>query len=94
MPFYVRLIKLTDQGVKDIKNLDKHIATARKILEANGGKLVSAYATLGRYDLVIVVEAPDDKTSAKIASQVASEGILRPESMAAVPLDEFLKSLK
>ena len=90
MPLYIRLIKLT--GVKDIKTGAERLGKARKILEDNGCKLLEVYATLGRYDFVGIIEAPDNKTAAKISALIAALGV-RAETLPAVKGEEFLASL-
>lgn len=64
----------------------------QKVFEANGGKVISSYATLGPYDFVAVVEAPDDATVMKISAQVGAMG-LKAETLPAVPTEAFVQSL-
>jgi uncharacterized protein with GYD domain len=89
MTLYIHLVRLTDEGVKEIGRLKEILAANRRVIEGNGGRVVRAWSTLGRYDLVAVLEAPDDATAMKISAAVAEGGIFRPESLVAVPLEEF-----
>ncbi|MBI4361923.1 MAG: GYD domain-containing protein [Euryarchaeota archaeon] len=63
-------------------------------MEKNGARMVSAYATLGRYDIVAIFEAPDAKTAAKISALIAQKGNFRAETLAAVGMEEFIQSVK
>jgi uncharacterized protein with GYD domain len=94
MATYVRLAKLTDHGVKNIDKFGDMLVEARKVFEKNGCKILSAYSTLGRYDLVAVIEAPDEKTIMKVSTLVAKGGNFRAETLPAVSLDEFVKMTK
>ena len=83
MPTYVGLLRYTDQGIKAIKDGPKRRAAAEKAVKAMGGRIVHTYLTLGRYDLVTIVEAPDDETMAKIALVTGSQGFVSTETMRA-----------
>ena len=83
MATYITLLNLTEQGVKTIKDLPARIAAGRQAFEANGGKLIQYYLTMGAQDAVIVFEAPDDETVASIALATAGLGNLRTTSMRA-----------
>ena len=81
MATYISFLSLTEQGVKTIKDLPARIAAGRQAFEANGGKLIQYYLTMGAQDAVIVFEAPDDETVASIALATAGLGNLRTTSM-------------
>lgn len=61
----------------------------RKIIEAAGGKLISAYWTLGRFDAVFTVEWPDEKAAMKSSTQLTD--IASSETMVAIPREEAIK---
>ncbi|MGH7150334.1 MAG: GYD domain-containing protein [Planctomycetota bacterium] len=94
MPTYVRLVRLTEQGLRNASRMDAMLADARKVWEASGVKIVQAFATLGAYDVVAVAEAPDDATMARASALVAAQGNFRAETCPAVPLQEFAQALK
>jgi len=94
MPLYIRLVRLTEQGARNIRSIDRMRAAARDIIERNGGRLVAAYVTLGRYDLIAIVEAPDNQTMARISGLIAAEGNFQAETLPAIPIEEFEKSIK
>jgi len=93
MPRYVRLVRLTEEGVKNVGRLGDVLADARKAFEANGGKVVDAYSTLGRYDFVAIVEAPDNATMMKISALIARTGYIHAETLPVVPSADFTKSV-
>lgn len=90
MSTYIRLIRLTDEGKKVIKEGRSVLEGASQTFEENGGKIVSAWATLGSYDFVAVVEAPDDATMMKISALISSGGVISAETLPAVAMDDFL----
>ena len=94
MPYYILLSKLTDEGWKTIKEKPRRIKEVNKELEAFGVKVISQYAVLGPYDFASIIEAPDNKTIGKVSIELGSRGTVKIISMAAVPIDEFIASLK
>ena len=93
MPRYIRLVHFTEEGVKNLGRLNDILTEFRKVFEANGGKVVDAYSTLGRYDLVAIVEAPDAATMMKISALIARSGYVHAETLPAVPTSDFTKSV-
>ena len=77
MATYITFLNFTEQGVKTIKDLPARIAAGRQAMEANGGKLLQYYLTLGAQDAVVVFELPDDETAAATALAQAGIGNLR-----------------
>jgi len=90
MATYVMLTTLTDEGRKTIKENPKRIKEVNKEVEAMGVKILAQYALLGQYDFINVLEAPDNKTIAKVAITLGSRGTLQTMTLAALPLDEFI----
>jgi uncharacterized protein with GYD domain len=93
MPTYVMLTNLTPEGVRTLKNNPNRVSEVNKEVEQIGAKVVSQYATLGQYDFVTIVEAPDDKTMAKVSVELGSRGTMTSETMAALPSEELAGSL-
>ena len=83
MATYISFLNFTEQGVKTIKDLPTRIAAGRQAFEANGGKLLNYYLTLGAQDAVVVYEFPDDETAASMALAQAGLGNIRTTSMRA-----------
>ena len=93
MPTYLRLVKLTEHGARNAERLGEFMADARKILEKVGGKVVQAWATLGRYDFVAVWEAPDDKTAMVASGMIGTRGFVTAETLPAISSQELVEGL-
>jgi len=87
------LTRLTSDGVKTLKSNPGRVQEVNKEMEQLGVKVQSQWATLGEYDFVSVVEAPDEKTMAKVSVELGSRGTTSNETMAAISAEEFTKSL-
>lgn len=74
---YVLLGNWTDQGVRDVKNTVKRSRAAREAFAAMGVNAREWFFTLGQYDVVLTVEAPDDETLARATLALAMGGNLR-----------------
>lgn len=83
MPMYVGLLNWTDQGVKNVKETTSRAKHAREAFESMGVKMDTLYWTAGRYDLIALLEAPDDKTLSAAILRVASQGAIRSELLRA-----------
>ncbi len=94
MPTYILLSKLTDEGWKTVKERPERIKEVNRELEAMGVKVLSQYATLGEHDFVNIVEAADNKTIAKVSIELGFRGTIRLKTMPAIPIDEFIASVK
>lgn len=92
MPTYVLLSRFTQQGRENIKDSPARIESARKTLESLGGKMRSIHLTLGQYDAVLIVEAPDDEAIARFSISVGAKGNVQIESLRAFDEKQF-KSL-
>ena len=93
MPTYIMLTHLTPDGVKTIKDNPSRVQEVNKEVEQLGVKVVSQWATLGEYDFVSVVEAPDERTMAKLSIEMGSRGTVTNETLTAIEAEEFTKSL-
>src|SRR3954468_18420847 len=93
MPTYIMLSTLSPEGVQTIKNNPQRIREVNHEIEQLGATVKAQWATLGHIDFVNVIEAPDEKTVARISLELASRGTGHYESLAAIPIDEFIASL-
>ena len=89
MPTYISLLRLTQQGIQNIKEAPSRIDAARKAFEAVGAKLKDVYAVTGQYDYVVISEAPDDETAARAGLALGARGNVRSETMRAFTVEEF-----
>ena len=93
MPTFVLLSTLTPEGVQTIKNNPTRIREVNKEVEQLGATVKAQWATLGRYDFVNIVEAPDEQTMARVSLELSSRGTARYETLVAFPIDDFIASL-
>ncbi|MBA2240683.1 MAG: GYD domain-containing protein [Solirubrobacterales bacterium] len=93
MPTYIMLTKLTPDGVKTLKNNPGRVQEVNREVEQLGVKVVSQWATLGAYDFVSVIDAPDHKTMAKLSIEMGSRGSVANETLAAMDAEEFTDTL-
>ncbi len=93
MPTYVSLARYTDQGIRSIKESATRLDAARKAFQAGGGELKQFFLLMGKYDILIVSEGPDDETAGKIALTLASLGNVRTETFRAFTEAEFRKMI-
>lgn len=89
MPTYIQLYRWTDQGIRNVKDSPDRVATAAQALQAMGAELKAIYVTMGQYDLISVIEAPDDETVAKFALALGAVGNVHTETLRAFTQDEF-----
>lgn len=94
MPIYVTLFRSTAEGTKGLKESQRYMEEGEKEIREAGGKLINAYALLGRYDFIYITEFPDQKSALKVLLKTAMKGRVAPENLVAIPLDEFLQAVK
>lgn len=83
MANYVVLASFTDQGIKGIKDTTKRAKGFRDLAKTMGGHIKDIYWTLGRYDVVLTMEAPNDETATAILLKAGSLGNLKSETLRA-----------
>ena len=94
MATYVMLTTLTDEGRKTIKEKPERIKEVNKEVESMGVKILAQYALLGQYDFVNILEAPSNEVVSRVAIELGARGTLQTMTLAAMSLDDFIKSLK
>ena len=88
MPIYITLMKWTSQGMGGIPAWRDRVEEAERAIEQRGGKLLDAFVTLGRYDVVEIFEAPNDETAYQILIEVARHGQVTTETLRAFSREE------
>jgi len=91
MTTYVLLISYAQKGIENIKQSPSRLDRVKGLFKSMGGELKQFYLTLGRYDAVVIAEAPDDETAAKLALTIGSAGNVRTETLRAFTEDEYKK---
>ena len=89
MPTYLMLTNLSAEGVRTLKNNPGRMAEVNKEVEQMGGRVLAQYATLGQYDFVTVIEAPDEKAMAKISVELGSRGTMSSHTLTAMPVADL-----
>ena len=93
MPTYILLTTLTPEGVQTLKNNPARIREVNKEVEQLGATVTAQWATLGQYDFVNVLQAPDEQTIARVSLELGSRGTGRHQTLTAIPIDDFIASL-
>lgn len=94
MPLFIRLARLTEKGLSNVGHFPEIISDARKVMDTHGVKLIHAWCTLGAYDVVAVIDAPDAATAAQVSALIGAQGNFRTETLPAVPVEEFGKVMQ
>lgn len=92
MAVYVMLSTLTDEGAKKIKRKPQRIQEVNAEIEKLGVQVISQYATLGPYDFVNIVEAPDNLAVARVSAELASRGTIKITTLPAMDVEDFVGS--
>jgi uncharacterized protein with GYD domain len=91
MPSFITLLNWTEQGMGKIKASSKRLDAGRKAFKKAGCELKDVYLTMGPYDLVCVIEAPDGETAAKAILSLGAAGNVRTLTLPAFTEDEYRK---
>jgi uncharacterized protein with GYD domain len=88
MPTYVTLINWTDQGVRNFKDSVDRYEAAGEAMSGLGVSFKDVYWTLGPYDIVGILEAPDDESATAALLKVAALGNIRTTTLRGFSADE------
>ena len=91
MPTYIALMRWTEQGIGKVKDSPKRLDSGRKAFKKLGVEIKDTWLTMGRYDLVCVLEARDDESVARALLTLGSQGNVQTETMKAWNEDEYRK---
>jgi uncharacterized protein with GYD domain len=91
MATYIILTRWTQKGIENVKESPDRLDAAQKAFKDMGAELKEFYLVQGQYDMVVVGEAPDDETVAKLALAIGSAGAVRTEALCAFTEDEYRK---
>jgi uncharacterized protein with GYD domain len=91
MPTYIALSTLTDQGVRNMKDLARRLQNADQTFAAMGATLREVYMVMGQYDYVVIAEAPDDETIARVSLAIAGQGNVRTQTVRAFDRSEMMR---
>jgi uncharacterized protein with GYD domain len=91
MATYLILVKYTQKGIENIKQSPSRLDEVKKASKAFGAQIKEFFLVMGRYDIIIVLEAPDAETVAKWALSLGSKGNVSTETLRAFTEDEYRK---
>ena len=89
MQTYITLLNWTQQGIQNVKDSPSRLDKAKAATKAAGGEMKAFYMTLGSYDMVAVIEAPDDAAFAKVMLAITTHGGVRSQTLKAFTEDEY-----
>jgi uncharacterized protein with GYD domain len=84
---------LTPEGIQTLRNYPERVHEVNREIEALGATVVAQWSTMGRYDFVNVIEAPDAATMTRVSVELGARGTGRYETLPALPIDEFIALL-
>ena len=93
MPTFILLTTLTPEGVATLKNNPARIREVNREVEQLGATVKAQWAVLGQYDFINVIEAPDEKTIARVSLELGSRGTAKYETLSAIPIDDFIGAI-
>ena len=93
MATFIMLATLTPEGGQTVKSNPERIREVNREAEALGVKVLEQWATLGEFDFVSVIDAPDERAMMRLSMELGSRGTARYLSYPAIPVDEFIASL-
>ena len=91
MPTFISLLKYTQKGAESIKQVPARIDAARQAAKAVGADIKQIYLVMGRYDVVVISEAADDESAARLALATGIQGNVQSETLRAFTESEFKK---
>ena len=94
MPTYVTLSNFTEQGMKNIKDTAKRAEAFKKAAKEAGITIKELLWTQGQYDVVTVLEAPDEITASALALSVGKLGNITRQTLRAFTAAEMEKILQ
>ena len=94
MVTYMMLMKLTDQGIKNVREAPERYEGAIKAFEKTGGKVIGFWIAIGKYDYVSVGESTSDEAALAFAVALSSLGNVRVESVKLYSREQFTSLIK
>jgi uncharacterized protein with GYD domain len=94
VPLYLMLTTLTEKGVQTLNSNPGRVREVNRDIEELGAKIVHQWVSIGEYDFVNIVEAPNDVTLAKLSVVLGARGSSRIESLPLIEVDDVLAALE
>ena len=83
MPTYIALVNWTDEGIRNVKAMLERTERVEQLAEKHGARLEQTYWTIGPYDIVAILEAPDEESASAFALELGSMGNVRTTTLRA-----------
>ena len=93
MPIYILLSRLSQQGIQTLQSNPERLRQVNQDVAELGATVLHQWATLGEFDFVSVVDAPDIATVARVSVALGARGSTRIETLPALTIDEFVETL-
>ena len=94
MPTYLMLSTLTEKGTQTLNSNPARLREVNRDVEELGARVLHQWASLGKYDFVNVVEAPDELTMANLSVKLGARGSVRFETLTLIPVDDLLSTIE
>jgi uncharacterized protein with GYD domain len=89
MPTYVSLINWTDQGIRTVRETLDRADKFEELAQKHGASLEQVYWTVGPYDIVAIIEAPDDESATAVLLEGSTLGNIRTTTLRAYDRDQM-----
>ena len=94
MPTYLMLTSLTEKGTQTLNSNPGRLREVNRDVEELGAKVLHQWASLGEYDFVNVVEAPDELTMARLSLELGARGSVKFQTLPLLQVDDLLGALE
>jgi uncharacterized protein with GYD domain len=94
MPRYVMLSTLGPDGSATLRDNPERLREVNTEVESMGVRVLEQYALLGPYDFLNIIEAPDERAMARVATMLAARGTLKTLTLTAIPVDDYIEALR
>ena len=94
MARYIIISNLTDEGARTLKKNPGRVKEVNAEFKDMGVNVLDQYAVLGNFDFLTIVEADDEATVTKAIVEILSRGSIKTATYKAIPIDEFIESLR
>lgn len=89
MAQYIVLTNWTEQGIRNVKDSPARLDAAKELCKKHGAEITAVFMTMGRHDMVVIMQAPSDEAVAKIALALGAGGNVRTETLKAFSEAEY-----
>jgi len=86
---YIVLLNFTEKGIAEIKESTSRVSAFQSAAAKAGAKVESIFWTVGQYDGVMILSAPDETTAAALVLQLGTKNTVRSSMLRAFDESEF-----